>query len=183
MKHLCILIGLLPWSVALAGDPMEVADDLEAGPTAWSVEGEQHTTIEPAAEAYEGHQALRVNIRRAEKTWSNVQLKLRCPPTAMALLFRAKAVDQDLTIHPQFRASANWENWALWLDQPITLSTGVWSECEIRLDRCHNLFSKGEISKDILAEKEKIDAFLISANQDADEGAFIIDDLRWLKEP
>lgn len=183
MKLLCLLIGLLSWTVARAEGPFELVDNLEAGPGAWSVEGEQHATIEPTPEAFEGQQALRIQIRRAEKTWSNVQLKMRCPPTAAALHFRAKAVDHDLAIHPQFRALVDWENWALWLDQPINLTAGAWSECEIRLDRCYNLFSKGNISKDILAEKERIDAFLISSNQDAEEGTLIIDDIRWMKEP
>jgi hypothetical protein len=183
MKYLSVLICMLPLAAALAAEIPEIADSLEQGLGAWSVEGEQQATIETTPEAYEGQQALRVHIRRAEKTWSNVQLKVRCPPTATALLFRAKAVDHDLTIHPQFRASVDWENWALWLDQPIHLTTNEWRECEIRLDRCHNLFSKGDISKDILAEKARIDSFLISANQDAEEGTFMIDDVRWMKEP
>ena len=149
MKYPWLLTRLLVAANALAEETVETVDTLEQCSGAWSVEGEQHTTIEPVAEACEGQQALRVTIRRAVKGWSNIQLKLRCPANAIALRFHAKAVGQDLTIHPQFRASVDWQNWALWLDQPMHLSTSSWRECEIRLDRCHNLFSKGEISKDI----------------------------------
>ena len=183
MKAALILAACLGAQTALAAETTVPVDSLEDGPGAWSVEGEQHASIETTSDAFAGRQALAVHLRRAQDTWSNEQLKLTCPPDATALRFQAKAVDRDLTIHPQFRAAADWQNWALWLDQPLELRAGIWSLCEIRLDRCRNLFSRGEISTDILAERGRIDSFLISANQDAEEGSFIIDDLQWVKEP
>ncbi|MBU0676620.1 MAG: hypothetical protein KJ626_00755 [Verrucomicrobia bacterium] len=176
---------LFTLSLMLAGNPLfaesfQLIDDLEGGADLWSVEGEQHSSLEVVTEGEQGNKVLQIDIRRAVEGWSNIKLACACPENATGIRFMAKAVDASLEIHPQFKVTLDWKNWGLWLNPPLQLDSNEWKLYEVCLDSARSLFAQGEVDKDLLMQKPLIDSFLISANQDAAEGSLLIDDVEWI---